>query len=359
MACKGAENGLERNIEAVLNQKYEKFHMIIVTDTTDDTAYSIANSISTRKSKTKLQVCTSSKNPRASGKVSALLTALEIDDWKSEAYVIVDSDSRISADWLASLVNPLEDNSTGATTGFRWYFPCQDFWSHVEAAWNAAGTNLLFDYHYNFPWGGAMAIRADTLREIDIRSVWENAISDDLSLNSALREHGYGVMFLPQCCVATYNQSNRKELMAWATRQITLTKVYLHKFWRYGLVAYAFFNFITLLGFVCLLAGIFVSAAWYLPALLLFIPSLVGVYRSRQRRYTFKRAMHEFAEDFRCNSLFDALASLIVPWIMTYCIIKSALTNEIEWRGRKYQLAKRTHNAAPRRVPETTLHEET
>ena len=185
-----------------------------------------------------------------------------------------------------------------------------------------------------------MAMRTDTLRDIGIQTIWEKAISDDLSLNSALREHGYTIRFLPQCCVGTYNQTNLQGLILWATRQITLTKVYMHRLWTYGLAAYGFFNFVTLLGFLTLFGGAFVSPVWLLPAILLFVPSLTGVYRNHQRAYTFKRAMPEFAEDFESNRLLDGVASLIAPWIMTYCIIRSALTNEIEWRGRKYQLVK-------------------
>ena len=341
MACKGNESGLERNIEAILNQKYERFHIIIVTDSTDDPAYSIANSVLTQNSKNRAQLCTSTQHPGASGKVSALLTALETDGWSSEAYAFIDSDALASNGWLAALIDPLSDESTGATTGFRWYFPPEGgFWSHVEAVWNASGTNLLFDDRYNFPWGGAMAIRRDTLRRINVEEVWENAISDDLSLNSALRKYGYGVTFLPQCCVATYNETDLHGLVSWATRQVTLTKVYFRKLWKYGLAAYAFSNLITSLGFVSIIAGILVSPIWYLPSFIFFIPSLSGVYRSDQRARTFKRAMPQFANEFEKTRLLDAVASLIVPWIMTYCIIKSARINEIEWRGRKYQLTK-------------------
>jgi hypothetical protein len=341
MACKGLENGLERNIEAILSQKYEPFHTIIVTDSTDDPAFSVAKSVLTRNARAEVQACTSTEHPRASGKVSALLTALETDGWASEVYAFIDSDAFVPTGWLAALINPLSTESIGATTGFRWYFPSRGgFWSHVEAAWNAAGTNLLFDDRYNFPWGGAMAVRMETLRRINIKEVWQNAISDDLSLNTALRKHGYAVRFLPQCCVATCNETNFRALVEWATRQVTLTKAYNPRLWKYGLAAYAFFNLVTLLGLVSTVFGIFVSPAWCLPACLLLIPSLSGIYRSDQRAGTFKRAMPEFAEQFEKTRILDSVASLIVPWIMTYCIIKSAGTDEIEWRGRRYHLTK-------------------
>jgi len=341
MPCKGAERGLERNIQAILNQTYQNFRTIIVTDSTDDPAYSIASTVLTRNSQVKALLCTSAEHVRASGKVSALLAALELDGWSSEVYAFVDSDALVTTGWLAALVDPLGDESTGVTTGFRWYFPSGGgFWSHVEAAWNASGTNLLFDDRYNFPWGGAMAVRTEILRRIEIEDVWENAISDDLSLNLALRKEGYRVRFLPQCCVTTYNETCLTGLLGWATRQVTLTKAYNRRLWRYGLVAYSFFNLVALLSLVSIIGGVFLSVDWFLPASLLLIPSLSGMYRSDQRARTFKRAMPEFAEEFEKTRFLDSLASLIVPWIMTYCIIKSARTNEIEWRGRKYQLAK-------------------
>ena len=107
-------------------------------------------------------------------------------------------------------MDPLSDESIGATTGFRWYLPIDGgFWSHIEAAWNASGTNLLFNDKYNFPWGGAMALRSETLDKVGIREVWAKAVSDDMTLNSALRAHGYQVAFLPQCMVATFNKTTR------------------------------------------------------------------------------------------------------------------------------------------------------
>jgi cellulose synthase/poly-beta-1,6-N-acetylglucosamine synthase-like glycosyltransferase len=340
MGCKGVEPGLERNIEAVLNQKYDLFRTIIVADSTEDPAYSIADSVLRRHTRVKAQLCTLTDHRNASGKVAALLTAIEIDALSSDVYAFVDSDALVPADWLAALVNPLHEESVGATTGFRWYFARGGFWSHVEAAWNASGTNLLFNERYNFPWGGAMAIRAETLRRIDIENVWGNAISDDLSLNFALRKHGYGIMFLPQCCVVTYSETNLQRLLSWATRQVTLVKAYNRRLWNYGFMAYAFFNLLTILGAFSLVAAVLASPTWLLPAFILFLPSLLGACRNDQRNRSFRRAMPEFASEFERGRRLDSVGSLIVPWIMTYCILKSARTNAIEWRSRRYELTK-------------------
>jgi cellulose synthase/poly-beta-1,6-N-acetylglucosamine synthase-like glycosyltransferase len=339
MACKGNELELERHVEAILTQDYPNYRTIIVTDTVEDPAYSIVNSILSQHASEDAHLYYSNCNPRASGKVAALLTAIEKDAGTSEAFAFVDSDATVPAGWLADLVAPLVDYSVGATTGFRWYFPSRGgFWSHVESAWNASGSNLMFNDRYNFPWGGAMAIRTETMSAIDIPKVWEDAVSDDLSLNSTLRKHGYRTIFLPQCTVATHNQATVQSFFTWATRQIALTRAFNRALWRYGFGAYAFFTILMILALASLAAGVLWSPIWFIPSALLFTPSVVGILRNSQRITTFKRAMPGYAQEFEKNRVVGSIASLIVPWIMTYCIIRSAGMNEIEWRGRKYKL---------------------
>ena len=339
MPCRGDEPHLKENIEAVVNQSYPKFKLIVITDSPEDPAYPVANQVLNGHRAKDTHLFIANAHPSASGKVAAFLTALERDEWASEAYAFVDSDALIPSNWLREIIDPLEDPSVGATTGFRWYFPEKSgFWPQVESAWNASGTNVMFSERYNFPWGGAMAMMRDTMNKINLRSVWETALSDDLSLNNALRQHGYRTEFLPQCAVVSYSRTTLRSFLTWATRQTAITRAFNRKLWDYGLAAYGFFTVLSALGLASLIAGIMLSSAWLLPAALLLIPSILGVFRSNERMITFKLAMPEFAKDFEKNRWAHAIASLIVPWIMTYCILKSAGTNEIEWRGRKYKL---------------------
>jgi hypothetical protein len=339
MVCRGDEPHLEQNIEAILNQSYPKFRVMIVTDTKEDPAYSIADVTLKRFPTTDARLLTADAHPRASGKVAALLTALERDNGRSEAYAFVDSDALTSNYWLRDMVDPLADSSIGATTGFRWYVPDNGgFWSQVESAWNASGTNLMFSEKYNFPWGGAMTILRDKMNETKLSPLWETAVSDDLSLNQALRSHNYRIYFLPQCTVITRSQAAAQNFLKWATRQIVITRIYNHRLWSYGLGAYGFFTVLSVFGIAALFAGIASSPKWFLPAALLLAPEMLGVFRSSQRIRTFKRALPEFALVFKRNHWATSIASLFVPWIMAYCIIKSARMNDIEWRGRKYKL---------------------
>ena len=135
MPCKGTEPGLDTNIEAMLRQRYVNYFSVVVADTYQDSAYATASQILARNSSSNAQIPVAEPRLRASGKVAALLTALSKTKDQADVYAFVDSDARIPPNWLAELVDPLIDESVGATTGFRWCFPLQGgVWSHLEAA---------------------------------------------------------------------------------------------------------------------------------------------------------------------------------------------------------------------------------
>lgn len=341
MPCKGAEPGLDRNITSILQQDYGNYFAMIVTDSKQDPAYIIASQIlSSSKTSCEARIDFADRHPHASGKVAALLTALSKTKGQAEVYAFVDSDALMPSNWLAELVHPLNDRSIGATTGFRWFFPSRGgFWSQVESAWNASGTNVLFSSRFNFPWGGGIAVRSETLDDVGIEAAWENAISDDMALNSALRHHGYTISFIPQCTVATFNETDLPHLLEWATRQTVLTKVFNPSVWNYGLVAYTFLDLEFLLAVLGLSLSILLDPVWLIPTVLLLTPAFSGFLRSTQRCLTFERALPQWRTELKKNRFRHVVASSVVPWLMMYSIIKSVFTNEIDWRGRRYSLS--------------------
>ena len=339
MPCKGDEPNLARNIETLLKLDYPNYRVIIVTDSQDDPAHQLAHTILRMSKDPRAELLISTQHANASGKVSAMLTALERPKGSVEVYAFIDSDSTINATWLTELVDPLGDARVGATTGFRWYLGT-GFWSQVQSAWNASGSNLMFDENYNFPWGGAMAIRAETLDRISIEEVWKDAVSDDLTLNVALRGYGYHTLFMPQCTVVTFTENTtRSTFLKWAINQTALTRAYHRKLWNYALAAYTFFDTTFIAGLIALILGLLNTTFWFLPATLLLAPIPIGVIRSHSRNLAFQRAL-PWVNGLNKTGPRAILANLIAPWIMTYCIVKSISTREIEWRGRSYNLRK-------------------
>ncbi len=76
MPCKGDETGLERNLNAALQQEYANYRTVIVTDSTEDPAYAVAKSALSRQLEGNSRLYTSDTAVSASGKVAALLTAV-------------------------------------------------------------------------------------------------------------------------------------------------------------------------------------------------------------------------------------------------------------------------------------------
>jgi len=91
--CKGKEPHLEENIRAILNQAYEGYHTVIVTDTAEGPAVSVAKSVMAQYPASKAELHTSETYVGASGKVGALLTVLKKTRNRFDVYAFADSDS--------------------------------------------------------------------------------------------------------------------------------------------------------------------------------------------------------------------------------------------------------------------------
>ena len=108
-----------------------------------------------------------------------------------EIMAFADSDICVPANWLNHLVFPLRKSKHGAATGYRWFVPQKNNLATIALACvNAKIAQLLGDSIFNLAWGGSMAIRVDTFREVGLDKIWPNTISDDASLTVAVKKAG-------------------------------------------------------------------------------------------------------------------------------------------------------------------------
>src|SRR3989304_381094 len=84
MPCKGMERGLEKNIEAVLKQDYPTYEVVVIADTAQDPAFSIARSVLERNPKAKAELHVSKQIPSCSGKVAGLQKEHESTNGRAE-----------------------------------------------------------------------------------------------------------------------------------------------------------------------------------------------------------------------------------------------------------------------------------
>ncbi len=336
--CRGLEPHLEENLASVVSQDYPDFEVLFVVDDEDDEAVEVIKRVCRTPSDRLIVV---DRKGNASGKALAIISAAASARKASRVLAFADSDGRVSANWLRSLVGPLENAEVGASTGFRWYLDSGSIVSKIVSVWNAAGTNIMFDDRYNFVWGGSWTIRRQLYDELKIPERMANHFSDDQVVTQAVREAELRIQFVSRSMAksaASARFRRLRDFIEWAILQVAITRIYNQPLWRYAAFSYSSYNTITVLGFLALAFSLVYSDSWsgMLGAvLLLHLP--LGFARADLRWRTLREAMSNHQE--RLSGRFGhALASLSISWIMMYAIIESRKKQTFTWRGRTYML---------------------
>ncbi len=240
LPCRGLDPGFEENIQAIFDQDYPDFEIIFATATAEDEACPAIRRLIQRNAKVPAKLVHAGLSLERGQKVNNQLRALREVRESTEVLVFVDSDGRPDRGFLRHLVDPLVDPKIGASTGYRWYVPVRGgFGSWLRSTWNAGGILFLTHPKYNYAWGGAMAIRRETFESSDIVSAWQHSISDDMGLTHALRRRGLPIRFVPQCLVASEEDSGTLETIEWTNRQTIIARVYTRDFWTLSASTYA------------------------------------------------------------------------------------------------------------------------
>lgn len=338
LPVRGLDDGFDENVRSILSQEYPTYRILVVADTTDDSAASRV--IELARGHPRVAVDRILSDPtELPGKVNALRTALAHLRPADEAIVFADSDIRPAKDWLRQLVQPLADSTVGVATGFRWYIPPNPtFWSLVRAEWNAVSANVLFDPRRAFAWGGSCAIRRDRLAALRLEERWRGVLSDDLVLTEAVRAAGLQIASAPTALVPTFEGATRSVCLEWCVRQMTMATLYLPIVRRYAAAAFAVFDGSVIFGLATLLLSALWGMAYLVPAALFLLPLPSAVAKAGLRRRAFFSAAPDVAAAWRVPAWRSALAALAVPWIMAWGLIRTRRPTVVRWRGRAYDV---------------------
>lgn len=268
LPCKGLDPGFAENIRSLLQQDYPDFELLFVVATPDDPAHGAIEALlaahPTKPHRARLLVA-----GQADGRAQKLtnqLAAISEVSARSQVLVFIDSDCRPDPAFVRRLVAPLADAAVGATTGYRWYHPpAPTLGSMLRSTWNAGALPFLVDERTTHAWGGAMAIRREVFERADLESVWDKAVSDDLTLTAAVKKLGLRLQFVPSCIAVSYEASTLPQTLEFTNRQSLISRVYLPPLWWSTAIGHASTNLLVLYGAACL-------AAWTAtgdPALLL------------------------------------------------------------------------------------------
>lgn len=157
--------------------------------------------------------------------LAEMVGAIGVD---SEAVALVDADVIVASDWLGRMIRPLEDGQVGAVTGTRWLEPATgtDFrWgTYVRAIWNTAA--IVQMHLYQIVWGGSLALRTQTVRDLNLAGEWRKRLCEDTCLNGLLRSRGLRVVRPADLVVSSDESCSLRAVRSWITRQLMTVRMH-------------------------------------------------------------------------------------------------------------------------------------
>lgn len=340
--CRGLDKNLRENLRALIKQDYPDYEVIFVADDKNDEAVRTIEEISRKAAEDakKTQLIFANKAISCSQKVENLREAVLHAGKNSEVFVFVDSDARPSKKWLRSLIAPLQDETVGAATGYRWFISEEpSLASEMRSAWNASIASALgAKTQSNFCWGGSMAIRKDVFEQIDIREKWRGTLSDDFAITRAMNDAGLSIVFVPQALTASVENCNFSELLEFTTRQMKITRVYATHLWLLSLFGSTIFCWVMLAAFLVVVLrrenDLMLFAAFV--TLVLVVAFSIG--KSWLRLKAVRRVLTDYKIELRRQFLPQCTLWLLTPPLFMYNSLAALLSRRIKWRGITYEL---------------------
>jgi len=338
LPVRGLDAGFDDNLRAILSQAYPSYRLLVVADIPDDPAAVRIRALA--RGFPRVSVVEVLSDPGGmGGKVNALRTGLRHLSPEDEVVVFADADIRPPKDWLRQLVQPLADVTVGASTGFRWYVPQRPaFWSLLRSEWNAVSANVLFDPARTYTWGGSTAIRKERIAALDLESRWRDVLSDDLVLTEGLRAARLRIAFAPAALVATVEDCGRAAAVEWCLRQMTMASLYQRHLRRYATAAFALFDGSVLLGLVSVALMPLLSWSFAVPAALFLFTWPATIVKASLRRRALFSASPSVAALWRPPAWRVWIATLAVPWLMAWGLLRTRRITTVRWRGRTYDV---------------------
>jgi len=342
--CKGLDADFQNNITSLFNQDYKNYLLWFVVEDESDPAYGelckLKNQLSQTSKAADVQIFIAGRGKSCSQKNHNLLYCYERIGDDVDVLAFADSDACVRSDWLSHLVYPLRHAKTGVATGYRWFVPKKNNLATLAlSALNAKVAQLLGNTRFNQAWGGSMAIRVDVFRRLGLDKIWPKALSDDLSLSTAVKKAGLKVDFVPACLVASHESTTWRKLFEFSRRQFLITRIYAPKTWWFGL----FSSLYSVLG-IWGAAAVAIYAAkiqhrnldlFTLVPVVFFVNQLG---RAILRQRTAENLLQNEMPAMRAACLADILACWLWSLLLLAFIISSAFGRTIVWRGIRYKL---------------------
>jgi cellulose synthase/poly-beta-1,6-N-acetylglucosamine synthase-like glycosyltransferase len=336
--CRGIEAALERNLVSLTEFDYQNYEIFFLIASASDPAYNIVKRV-VSSSRAKAHVVITDKPDGCGEKVNNLRLGIMQLDGEFEVLTFVDSDGRPGKNWLHRMVAPLADSRIGATTTMRWLIPNRsNLATALLAAWNAPIVTMLSEKGKNFCWGGGTAIRRSVFDQSGVVEEWQHSVSDDYSMTRALERANRSIVFLPECIVPSFVETDFAGLMEFTNRQVLITRVYAEKIWAMGAGTHLLYCLSLVLGTLLTLSDFLATRPAFHLAALTFLPVLLSMIRGALRAAGVSEVLPAYRSQIAGQAWIYVLLTVFIPFLYLANFISSLVTRKIRWRGITYEL---------------------
>jgi ceramide glucosyltransferase len=338
--CKDLDPDFEANMRMLLKQDYPNFEIVFVTLDQHDDSYPVLEKM-VAESPVPARLLLGGFSKIRCQKLDNIIAAMDALDDSIDIYAFVDSDARVSTDWLRNLVAPLAQEHIGATTSYRWYRPEPGRpITYALALWTGYQYSNFYINRYVSTWGGTMAITRKRFEELNIRSEWDHALSDDCVLNECVRRAGYRVEFVTASMTSLSSEYSIKDILIFAVRQCVIGKHTLKEVWYASLSSLTLIHIVAATGLWQLWSALQTgqSIPWTTWGMLSFFPAGIIQCGLFIIALNLIRAQRPQATDPLMGKVSWALWSPFAYVFVWLTLFASAFTDRFVWRQIYYRM---------------------
>jgi len=335
--CRGIDQGLEENLRTLFRQTAPSYEILFVVDSENDEAVKVIRKLIAENKSIRSILLIAGKAQNEGQKIHNLRYALNFVSTESEVLVFADSDTRMNEDWLKSLIEPLHDETIGATTGYRWMISNKkNLASELRSVWNASVASALGRTESNFCWGGSMALRKKVFEQCKVQEKWRGKLADDFVVTNAMKEAGLKIFFVPKAMTATIEDVSFRQMLEFTNRQMKITRAYAPHLWMNCLLGSLLFNIVFVWSFLIIFLDTFKSAlSWFAVGCVVLV-SLFSIAKSLLRLKAISLVLGNY--NIKYQYVTHSILWTISPSIYLYNSICAIFSKTIVWRGIRYKV---------------------
>jgi hypothetical protein len=348
VSVRGLDPFFAQSLQGLLHQDYLNYevHIIVdgdlqpVTDLVGENK-NVSVSVCLHSLRDPLQTC--------GLKCSALNQVISVLPSHIEILAFMDADVVPHAEWLSTLIRPLQDSLVGVVTGGQWFeMPTSPRFdlstlggTWVRRLWNAGSivpTSLMGN-----PWAGTLAMRRKDFEAANLAAIWSRSAIDDGPIRKAMHQIGLKVVVEPRLLMINRESCSMEFSRKYIGRMLTWSRWFEATFWNtvvHGILMLAGWMAITLayvkaigensladVGYLTL--AVLMGLSGYVLAFLVVRQSVLGVsdHPSAYRRGPMAQEA--------------VLAGLFMP--LTHCffflgLVTAIFFRHVNWRGIRYSI---------------------